>query len=310
LTIAAVQPEIVRNLSHNGDTLVQLPNYNSASGLKTFLDENGFGMRKKFGQNFLINPGIRHALVHALKAEAGEDIWEIGPGLGAMTCLLLEKGLSVRAFEIDPGFARMLRIFFTDNKNFALVEGDVLKTWQAEPAARYLLGNLPYNIAAVLLAAFIEQGRFFRRIVVTIQREVALRMAAAPGSADYSSFSVLCASAYRVTLLMPVKSASFYPRPHVDSQAVLLELREDTAARSLPFCFYPLVRQLFSSRRKTVKNNLAGFFASRTKCSVPPAVITAEALEKSACDGGKRAEDLTLEDFTVLAKTIEDMGIL
>jgi len=277
-------------------------NYNSAAELRAFLDRNGLGMRKKFGQNFLINPAARDALVRALEAEAGDAVWEIGPGLGAMTSLLLEKGFSVRAFEVDPGFARALRELFAGNADFTLVEGDVLKTWTAEPPAPYLLGNLPYNIAATLLAGFIEQRRFFKRIVVTVQREVALRMAAAPGCADYSSFSVVCASAYRVKPLMVIKSASFYPRPNVDSQAVLLELRED-AARILPACFYPLVRRLFSSRRKTIKNNLTGFF------NTGQAAAALEALEKSALDGNKRAEDLTLEEFAALAKTIEDMGL-
>jgi len=281
------------------------PNYNSAAALRAFLDQNGLGMRKKFGQNFLINSGARQALVRALDARAGESVWEIGPGLGAMTSLLLEQGLCVRAFEIDAGFARVLReLFAADNPGFALVEGDALKTWPDEPAAPYLLGNLPYNIAAALLSDFIEKGRFFDRIVVTVQREVARRMAAVPGGADYSSFSVLCASVYRVKPLMVIKGASFYPKPNVDSQAVLLERRND-AARIRPACLYPLVRQLFSSRRKTIKNNLTAFFAPRENSSI----IAAQTLEKSALDGGRRAEELSLEDFEALAKTIEDMGI-
>jgi 16S rRNA (adenine1518-N6/adenine1519-N6)-dimethyltransferase len=277
-------------------------NYNSAAELRAFLDRNGLGMRKKFGQNFLINPAVREALVRALEAEAGDAVWEIGPGLGAMTSLLLEQGLAVRAFEVDPGFTRALKEIFAGNAGFALVEGDVLKTWTAEPPAPYLLGNLPYNIAATLLAGFIEQRRFFKRIVVTVQREVALRMAAVPGCADYSSFSVVCASAYHVKPLMIIKSASFYPRPNVDSQAVLLEPRKD-ATRILPACFYPLVRRLFSSRRKTIKNNLSGFF------NTGQGAMALEALEKCALDGNKRAEDLTIEEFTALAKTIEDMGL-
>jgi 16S rRNA (adenine1518-N6/adenine1519-N6)-dimethyltransferase len=280
------------------------PNYNSAAALRAFLDQNGLGMRKKFGQNFLINPGVREALVRALDARAGESVWEIGPGLGAMTSLLLAEGLCVRAFEIDAGFAFSLKELFADNANFTLIEGDVLKTWPNEPAAPYLLGNLPYNIAAALLSDLIEQGRFFDRLVVTVQREVARRMAAVPGSVDYSSFSVLCASAYRVKPLMVIKGASFYPKPRVDSQAVLLERRDD-AARALPACLYPLVRRLFASRRKTIKNNLTAFFAPRENSSV----MAAHALEKNGLDGGKRAEDLTLRDFEALAKTIEDMGI-
>jgi len=284
-------------------------NYNSAAELRAFLNENGLGMRKKYGQNFLINPGARQALANALDAGTGEAVWEIGPGLGAMTSLLLERGLSVRAFEIDGGFARALRELFAGNANFTLIEGDVLKTWHDQPPAPYLLGNLPYNIAATLLAGLIEQGRLFRRMVVTVQREVAQRMAAAPGSADYSSFSVLCASAYRVKQLLVIKSASFYPRPNVDSQGVLLELRDD-AARALPPVFYPLVRQLFSSRRKTVKNNLAGFIGTRQGLGQkPPVALAEEALARCAISGGRRAEECALDDFLSLAKVIEDMGI-
>jgi len=283
-------------------------NYNSAAGLRAFLDGNGLGMRKKFGQNFLINPGVRQGLADALKAEAGESVWEIGPGLGAMTRILLEKGLLVRAFEIDPGFIRVLKELFATEPGLTLVEGDVLKTWggqrEAHPAP-YLLGNLPYNIGSALLADFIEKGSFFRRMVVTVQREVALRMAAKVGGADYSSFSVLCASAYRVKPLMLIKSASFYPRPNVDSQGVLLELREGPSRSP---CFYPLVRQLFSSRRKTIRNNLTAFLARRGKAS--PADLVAVLLEKSALDGGLRAENLHIDDFSALAKAAEDMRLL
>ena len=277
-------------------------NYNSAADIRAFLEKNGMGMRKKFGQNFLINPGVRQALVNALDAGSGDDVWEVGAGIGAMTSLLLERGLSVRAFEIDTGFVRCLKEMFAANTGFALVEGDVLKTWRHQPPSPYLLGNLPYNIAATLLAGFIEQGRLFKRMVVTVQREVALRMAAVPGSADYSSFSVLCASVYRVTPLIDIKGASFYPKPKVDSRAVLLERNCRCA---LPSCFYPLVRLLFSSRRKTIKNNLGSFFASRSMS----AKAVPEALEKSSLAGSERAENLSIDDFAALAKVVEDMGL-
>jgi 16S rRNA (adenine1518-N6/adenine1519-N6)-dimethyltransferase len=285
-------------------------NYNSAAELRAFLDENKLGMRKKFGQNFLINPNVRQAIVDALGAGEGEAVWEIGPGLGAMTSLLLDKGLRVRAFEIDSGFARILEKLFAGNPRFTLVEGDVLKTWPQQPASPYLLGNLPYNIAATLLGSFIEQGRAFKRMAVTVQREVARRMAAPPASADYSSFSVLCASVYRVRPLMVIKSGSFYPKPNVDSQAVLLEAKE--AVPVLPRCFYPLVRRLFSSGRKTVKNNLINFIAAHNGgCEgCRPDSVAAQALEKCALDGRSRAEDFTLGDFTALAQAMEDMGIL
>ena len=285
-------------------------NYNSAARLREFLEQNGLGMRKKFGQNFLINPGVRKTLVDALEAGEGESVWEIGPGLGAMTRLLLDTGLNVRAFEIDPGFSGVLREIFANDTGFSLVEGDVLKTWPSQQAvlnspAPYLLGNLPYNIASILLADLIEKKCFFKRMVVTVQNEVALRMTAAVGSKNYSSFTVLCASAYKVKPLTVIKGSSFYPRPNVDSGGVLLELKEDRALQNLPSCFFPLLRGLFSSRRKQIKNTLEEFLSRRGG----PVCTAAQVLEKSMIDGRLRPENLSFEDFAVLAKTAEDMGL-
>ena len=268
-------------------------------------------MRKKFGQNFLINPKTRQALVDALESqtgETGEEVWEIGPGLGAMTALLLEKGFTVRAFEIDPGFIRVLKRIFGENKNFNLVEGDVMKTWKKawddQKAPPYLLGNLPYNIAASLLADLIEKGCLFKRIVVTVQKEVALRMAAAAGSPDYSSFSVLCASAYKVKPLMLIRPSSFYPQPKVDSMGVLLKNRD---AGVYPLIYYPLVRSLFASRRKTIRNNLTVFMSSRFGKSSPDAL--AAVFHETGLSGMERAEELTPEVFLSIAKSIENMRI-
>ena len=287
------------------------PDYNSAAELRSFLERTGLGMRKRYGQNFLINPAVRQRLAGALEAEAGEVVWEIGPGLGAMTALLLEQGLKVRAFEIDPGFVNVLRELFNARQGFTLVEGDVMKTWPAEPPAPYLLGNLPYNIAAALMADLIERKRLFRRMVVTVQREVALRMTARPGSTDYSSFSVLCASVYTVKPLMVIRGASFYPRPKVDSAGVLLELRPDIAPEAVPVLLYPLVRRLFASRRKKIKNKLRDFIHSGILKGGGAALaaedLTGEALARSGLTGDERAEDMGLEVFTALARTVEGM---
>ena len=112
-----------------------LVNYDSPRELRAFLEGRGLGMRKKFGQNFLINPVARSRLLDALELSPGDAVWEIGPGLGAMTAGLLERGGRVTAFEIDPAFARILREFFAANTAFRLVEGDVLKTWPAATSA-------------------------------------------------------------------------------------------------------------------------------------------------------------------------------
>jgi len=281
-------------------------NYNSASALRAFLEREGLGMRKKFGQNFLIKPAVRQKLADALGAQSGDEVWEIGPGLGAMTVMLIEKGLKVKAFEIDGGFIKILKREFAEEKNFCLVEGDVLKTWKNNLAekndAQFLFGNLPYNIAAAFIADLIEERCLFQRMVVTVQKEVALRMTASAGSRDYSSFSVLCASAYNVKPLTVIKPSSFYPQPNVESMAVLLENRNSPSPGSV---FSPLVRALFSSRRKTIKNNLSVFCASRFG---NPA-LSAQFLLENALTGAERAEELTTEVFLSLAKSIENVRL-
>jgi len=274
--------------------------YDSPTALRRFLEERGFGMQKKFGQNFLVNRAARERLVEALGAGNEDPVWEVGPGLGAMTSLLLDKGLPLTAFEIDRGFAEALRSFFGDRSNFRLIEGDALKTWPAEarvsPAPRFFFGNLPYNIAAALIASFIEADFFFERSVVTVQKEVAKRMAAKPGDQDYSSFTVLCASAYRVRPLMTLKPHSFYPAPNVDSQAVAMDRRPFPLEPAVLAVFRPLVRALFSSRRKTVRNNLEAFLRSGESA--------AAALADAGVPPELRAEKMDLDAFASLAESI------
>ncbi|MDR1399230.1 MAG: 16S rRNA (adenine(1518)-N(6)/adenine(1519)-N(6))-dimethyltransferase RsmA [Treponema sp.] len=274
-------------------------NYDSPSALRAFLEAEGLGARKQFGQNFLIRREIRMRLLDALEFESDDAVWEIGPGLGAMTAPLLERGAHITAFEIDEGFCRILRGLF--GERLTLIQGDALATWRNTAAAPYLIGNLPYNIGARLIAEFIEQGRFFQRMVVTIQREVAQRMSARPHTKDYSSFSVLCASAYTVTPLMVLKGSCFYPAPHVDSQAVRLDLRPNRPR--YPALFYPLIRALFSSRRKTVKHNLRDFIAQRSDSAV---CLMDAAIVHCDIDAGARAENLSLEDFAALAIWLTD----
>jgi 16S rRNA (adenine1518-N6/adenine1519-N6)-dimethyltransferase len=283
---------------------MQPPDYNSPQSLRAFLDSRGLGMRKRFGQNFLINPNARKRLVDALELNEGEAVWEVGPGLGAMSVLLLERGAQVSAFEIDPGFNAILRETFSDTPRFSLIEGDVLKTWRQNPPGAFLLGNLPYTIAAVLLATLIENKRFFSRMVVTVQKEVAQRIIAKPKTKEYSSFSLLCTSAYSVTPLQTLKGASFYPVPRVDSQGVRFDLRSD--AGSYPALFHPLVRHLFASRRKTVKNNLLPFAASRTGTrEIAATEIALAALRSCGIPESERAENMALEDFVMLAQALE-----
>ena len=299
-----------------GTALPLSVNYNSKHQLRAFLEEQGLGMRKKFGQNFMINPAVRNMLLDSLELPPGAEVWEVGPGLGAMTAGLLERGAKVTAFEIDPAFSRYLREAFA-GQAFSLIEGDVLKTWPTAFSNNgassgnelFLFGNLPYNIGAALIGDLIEKGRTFKRLVVTVQREVALRMAAKPASKDYSSFSVLCSSVYKVSLLSLIKSSSFYPAPRVDSQGVRLDLLADR--EKLPPLFYPLLRALFSSRRKTIRNTLSNFASSliinTSHGETSPRELAEQVFERAGINGERRPETLDVNDFAALANFLEEI---
>ncbi|MDR0551492.1 MAG: 16S rRNA (adenine(1518)-N(6)/adenine(1519)-N(6))-dimethyltransferase RsmA [Spirochaetaceae bacterium] len=281
--------------------------YNSPAQINALLAERNLAVQKKFGQNFLIHPELRKKLVLALDAEPGSAVWEVGPGLGAETRLLLEGGASVTAFEVDRGYCLLLNEMFAAGypQKWKLVEGDVLRTWKTEKslldesgtagaadANVSLFGNLPYNIAGILLGAFAENGMFFKRAVVTVQKEVAERICAKENSACYSSLSVLISSIYTASRVALIKPANFYPPPNVDSVCIRLDIKPETAV--LPSGFFRMVRALFSRRRKTLKNNLEALYGAQA----------AAALNAAGISPNLRAENLSVEDFLRLFAVI------
>ncbi len=284
------------------------PDYNSPAELKQVLEVNGFSMQKKFGQNFLINGDARSRLIDALDINEKSKVWEVGPGLGAMTSEILERGADLTVFEIDRGFAGLISLYFDDyakKGKFRIVEGDVLKTWKnqlknSELPDRFF-GNLPYNIAATIIADTIENNVRFEKCIFTVQKEVAQRMAAKPGSEDYSSFSVLCQWAYDVKPLMDLTGGNFWPKPNVDSRAVVLTKKENFPGCKNPGLFVKVQRALFSSRRKTVRNNLSIFLKNND--------LAVECLNKAEIDIMKRAEVLSIEDLLRLSDVIGEKEI-
>lgn len=275
------------------------PDYNSAKNLKEILDQNGFSMQKKFGQNFLINPDARKKLIDCLDINENTKVWEIGPGLGAMTSEILERGADLTVFEIDRGFISLISEFFkpyAEKNKFRIIEGDVLKNWKKElekGKPDRLFGNLPYNIAATIIADTIENNIRFDKCLFTVQKEVAQRMCAKAGSEDYSSFSVLCNWAYDIKPVLDLNGNNFWPKPNVDSRAVIMTPKENFPCCKEPEHFCKLQRALFSSRRKNVRNNLTGFIKNNDKAL--------EYLEKAQIDPTLRAEVLSIEQILHLS---------
>lgn len=284
---------------------MQHPDYNSPIALKNFMDENNMAMQKKFGQNFLVNADARKKLIDVLDVKPGMKVWEVGPGLGSMTSGLLERGVNLTVFEIDHGFARLLTQFFEEyanSGNFSLVEGDVLKTWpkfaKENDIPERFFGNLPYNVAATIIADTITKGLRFDKAVFTIQKEVGQRMNAKPGTEDYSSFSVLCQWAYDVKPVMDLAGGNFWPVPNVASRAVLMTKKEDFPKCENPELFRKMVRQIFALRRKTLRNNLSRFVKAK---------ICDEALKIAGIEPSIRAENLSVEDLLKLSDALNSV---
>lgn len=272
-------------------------NYNSPSEIRRAVEQLGLRLQKRWGQNFLVNQGARRQIVSLVEPGAAETIWEIGPGLGTLTVLLLPKVRSLLAFEIDRGLIRYLTETFADRENFQLIPGDVMKTWRShyshtDPPDK-IVGNLPYGTASALIGTLAENRVCAKRLVFTVQRELAQRMSAAPGNKNYSSFSVLCQIVYRISQRMQLKPGSFYPPPEVHSSVVLLEPNPEVFRIPEWRFFLRCLRTLFRSRRKTMRNNLLG-----GGLVAPPGVERLDRLfEDLGIDPGIRSERLSPQEI-------------
>ncbi len=279
--------------------------YCSVNSISNLLGENGLNMTKKFGQNFLVSRSALERIVSLSGASAGMRVWEVGPGIGALTSALLQTGAHVTAFEIDRGFCRILRErAFTreiaDGK-LKLIEGDALKTWTAEfeenGAPDVICANLPYNVGSVLIGSFIENRCLPPVMVYTLQSEVVHRICAGPGDEDYSGFSVLTSLDYENREAFVLKAGNFWPAPNVDSSVVVMKKKTQSVIeeKDAP-AFFKTVHALFAQRRKTVKNNLKALKLS-------PQTIDG-ALEKTGTEPSERAENLSTAQIAALSKAL------
>ena len=237
-----------------------IQNYDSVSDLRSVLETNNLNMSKRFGQNFLISPGARSRIIDILDIDSSSEIWEIGPGLGAMTHSLVDITEKLTVFEIDYGFIRYLEEAFGHKKGFKIITGDFVKTWSSvvdkDGKPSKIIGNLPYNSASAIISSLIEGDCIPESMVITVQKEMGQRMISPPGLKSYSSFSMLCQYVFTVKNMGDLKSGSFYPSPDVTS--TILELKPHKLYNNVNSqLFFKIIRDLFQSRRKTIKNNLS-----------------------------------------------------
>jgi len=283
---------------------------NSSAALRRFLDQEGLAPKKRWGQNFMTSPGARRVVLTALGVLPGDLIWEIGPGLGAITAMLVEVAGQVVVFEIDHGVMRVLRERF--GQAITIVAGDAVKTLGLNgPAGEaggstssgpdLVVGNLPYRSAAAIVAVLLESDRIAsscRRMVFTVQREMARRMVASPGGKEYSTLSVLCGMAGTVTHHSDVAAGSFYPVPEVVSSLVSVEPKQvdHGLLRLASLC----ARSLFASRRKTIRNNLPTLGSA---LGMSTAEIQ-DVLDEVGIDNSRRAETVEPGAYLQLAERI------
>ena len=275
--------------------------------MKPLLAEHGFHFSKAKGQNFLIAPWVPRSIAEDAGVDETAGVLEIGPGIGPLTQQLCLRAGKVCAVEVDTRLEPILKRTVGEFENLEILWGDVLKQDVAALVKEKFAGlrpmacaNLPYYITSPILTALLE-AECFESVTVMVQKEVALRMAAKPGTADYGAFTVFCQYYAKPELLFDVPPHCFMPQPKVTSAVVSLRVREerpwDIPDKDL---FFRVVRSSFAMRRKKLSNGLAAGFPELGKEGAE-AVIAACGFDENV-----RGETLDIEGFAALARAIAE----
>jgi 16S rRNA (adenine1518-N6/adenine1519-N6)-dimethyltransferase len=262
----------------------------------------GLRPQKRWGQHFLCDAAVARRIVDTAEVGPQSVVLEIGPGLGALTDTLAARAGRLHLVEIDRGLAARLEDRYRDNPRVGVLVGDVLAVPLTEivrePAVT-VVANLPYNVATPVLLRLLDLRSHFPRAVVMLQREVAMRLVAPPGTPARGILSVLVQTFAEVRVAFAVSPRSFLPRPRVESAVVdvrwVAQPRVDIGA---PDAHRRVVRAAFGKRRKMLRNALADLAADR---GFAPGALVA-AMSRAGIDPTVRAEVLGLEDFGRLAR--------
>ena len=245
--------------------------------------------RKRFGQNFLVDPGIIGAIVSAINPQRGDTVVEIGPGLGAITQPLLQRVDLLHVVEIDRDLIARLRQQYPADR-LSIHEGDALAfDFSSIGRPLRLVGNLPYNISTPLLFHLAEYAEYVGDMHFMLQKEVVERMVAEPGDADFGRLSVMLQYRFWLEWLIDVPPESFDPAPKVDSAVVRLIPKPPEARQACDQVkLAAVVQQAFSQRRKMLRNTLKGM--------ADEAALVAVGIEPTW-----RAEDVSVDAYVRLA---------
>ena len=278
----------------------------SEKDIRALLARHGFRFSKSMGQNFLIEGWVPRDIAEASGADETTGVLEIGPGIGPLTVQLARRAARVAAVELDRTLYPILDETLAPYPNAEVVPGDVMKLDLPALVADKFSGltaiacaNLPYNITTPVLTALIEAG-CFASITVMIQREVALRICAAPGTGDYGAFSLFCQYHTVPEYLFEVGPECFLPAPKVTSAVIRLTPRREPPQTLVEEAlFFQVVRASFAQRRKTLLNGLSSAFGSRVSKDGLRAVLAEAGLPENV-----RGETLGIPQFADLAAAL------
>jgi 16S rRNA (adenine1518-N6/adenine1519-N6)-dimethyltransferase len=271
--------------------------------VRRILDKYNIRFRKRFGQNFLIREDVVEDIVDGAGITERDDVIEVGPGIGTMTQVLAEHAHSVTAVEIDRDLVKVLGETLSGYDNTEVICGDILKTdlnrlvrEKGEGRPVKVAANLPYYITTPILMKLLESDAGFESITVMVQKEVAERACAGPGTKAYGVLSLAVQYHAAPQIVLQVPASSFMPSPNVDSAVLHLKLYKDPPVRVQdPDFLFQLIKAAFGQRRKTLVNAAGTGISGLSKTCVSEA-IAAEGLSPQV-----RGEALTLEQFARLS---------
>ena len=274
--------------------------------IKELLGRHGFRFSKSMGQNFLTAAWVPEDIADSAELDENTGVLEVGPGIGCLTEQLSMRAGKVLAVELDNALRPVLKETLAGRDNVEIVFGDVLKqnlyelVHEKMPGMRYAVcANLPYNVTTPLITAFLEAG-CFDTVTVMIQREVARRICAKPGTADYGAFTVLVNWYAQPEMLFDVPPSCFIPQPKVTSSVIRLRLREKPPVEVQDKdIFFRVVRGAFGMRRKTLNNALSAAFGEISKENIGKLLI------KCGFDPKIRGEMLSIGDYAKIADVIQ-----
>lgn len=279
------------------------------------LEKYGLAPSKKRGQNFLVHRSTAQAIVRKAGFAAEDHVVEVGVGLGALTVCLAKEVAHVTGFEIDRGIVRYHHQEQTLPDNVDIIHADILKADFAELHHRIgkplrIISNLPYSISNPFIFVLIDNREYIDKGVILLQKEVADRLEARPATKDYGIPTILLQSCASVKRLMHIGPAEFHPRPKVDSTLICVEFSSGGFDTETFSRLRAIVRAAFSSRRKTVVNNLLSSLSlpqRRYRDKAAKRKVIVDMLETASIKPDMRAERIEIEQFQKLAESFRDL---